>query len=98
MLVAILGLLDIIAGITIFYSVNFLALYLTYVILFKGLVSIVSVMKNRKYLDWMGLIDLVAGIALALISMNVQSVVFALAGWMILLKGFYSFIKDAFKV
>jgi energy-converting hydrogenase Eha subunit G len=98
MLVAILALFDIISGITIFYSVKLLFGYLAYIIFFKGLISVISSIRRGDYLEWMGPIDLITGIALALMSFGFQSYFFTVMAWLIFLKGFYSFIRDAFNI
>jgi uncharacterized membrane protein HdeD (DUF308 family) len=98
MIVALLSLLDIIAGITVLFSVKFLAGYMAYVIFFKGLVSTASKLKEGKYFEWMGIIDVIAGLVLALMSFNIESLIFVIVGWLILLKGLYCFIRTIFNI
>ena len=98
MIVAILGLLDIIAGITILYSVKFLTGYMAYIIFFKGLITVISNISEGNYLEWMGLVDVITGIILALLSFGVQVGFFTTIGWIILLKGSYSLIRDVFNI
>ena len=98
MIVALLSLLDIIAGITVLFSVKFLAGYMAYVIFFKGLISMASKLKEGKYFEWMGIIDVIAGLVLALMSFNIESLIFVIVGWLILLKGLYCFIRTIFNI
>jgi len=98
MIVAILGLFDIIAGITVLYSLKFLTGYLAYIVFFKGLISTVSSVATGHYFEWMGIVDLIAGTFLGLQSIGIHSGIFTTIGWLILLKGVYSLFRDVFKV
>jgi uncharacterized membrane protein HdeD (DUF308 family) len=63
MILAILGILDIIAGISLAFP-NFLVFYLGIIILVKGIFSIVGSFAAKYFLDFMGFIDLIVGLML----------------------------------
>lgn len=60
MILAILGILDILAGISLIYP-NFLVFYLGAIILIKGILSIIGSFAVKYFLDFMGFIDIVVG-------------------------------------
>ena len=63
MILAVLGILDIIAGICLVYP-NFLVFYVGVIILIKGMFSIIGSFAVKYFLDFMGFIDLVVGLML----------------------------------
>lgn len=63
MILALLGILDIIAGISLVYP-NFLVFYLGIIILVKGIFSVVGSFAVKYFFDVMGFIDVVAGVIL----------------------------------
>jgi len=63
MIIAILGILDILAGISLVFP-NFLVFYLGVIILIKGIFSIVGSFASKFFLDFMGFIDLIVGLML----------------------------------
>ncbi len=63
MLLAILGFLDILVGISLMFP-NFLAFYLGVIALIKGISSVIGSFATGFYFDFMGFIDLIAGIML----------------------------------
>ena len=63
MLIAILGFLDILVGISLMFP-NFLAFTLGVLVLLKGIFSVVGSFASGFFFDVMGFIDLIAGIML----------------------------------
>jgi len=84
MILAILGLIDIIAGFTLLFP-NFLAFYLGIVVLLKSLSSIIGGLASKAFL-LLGVIDLITGLML-IFSFSLPWF------WIIpVLKGLYSFV------
>lgn len=85
MLLSIIGLIDIIAGITLLLP-NFLGFYLGVILLLKSLSSIIGGLASKSLFFLLGIIDLIAGLMLVL-NFSIPWV------WTILiLKGLYSFV------
>jgi uncharacterized membrane protein HdeD (DUF308 family) len=85
MLLAIIGLIDIIAGLSLLFP-NFLGFYLGVILLLKSLTSILGGIASKSLFFLLGIIDLVAGLMLVL-NFNLPWV------WLILIvKGLYSFV------
>jgi uncharacterized membrane protein HdeD (DUF308 family) len=85
MLLALIGIIDIIAGITLLFP-NFLGFYLGVILLLKSLTSIIGSLASKSLFVLLGIIDLIAGLMLVL-NFNLPWI------WAILvLKGFYSFV------
>jgi len=63
MILAILGLFDIVVGISLAFP-NFLAFYIGVIILLKGISSIVGSFAVKYFFDVMGFIDVIAGVIL----------------------------------
>ena len=85
MLLAILGFLDILVGISLAYP-NFLSFYLGILILIKGILSILGSFATKYFFDFMGFIDLIAGVML-IFSFSIPWF------WLLpMIKGFYSLI------
>ncbi len=85
MILAILGLFDIIVGVSLALP-NFLAFYIGVIVLIKGVSSIVGSFAVKYFFDFMGFIDLIAGVILLL---NFSIPWF----WLLLMiKGIYSLI------
>ena len=63
MIIAILGILDIIAGISLIFP-NPLVYYIGIIILIKGIFSVVASFAAKYFLDFMGFIDIAVGIIL----------------------------------
>ena len=85
MILAILGFLDILVGVSLLFP-NFLAFYIGVIILIKGISSIVGSFAVRYFFDVMGFIDLIAG---AILVFNFPIPWF----WILpMIKGIYSLI------
>jgi uncharacterized membrane protein HdeD (DUF308 family) len=63
MLLVILGIIDILAGISMLYP-NFLAFYLGVLVLLKGISSMLSLATKNAGIVIMGVIDIVVGLSL----------------------------------
>ncbi len=85
MILAVLGFLDILVGISLIFP-NFLSFYLGILILIKGIFSIIGSFAVKYFFDFMGFIDLIAGIML-LFSFSIPWF------WILpMIKGIYSLI------
>ncbi len=64
MILLLLGLLDVIAGISLLYPGMFFSIlfYIAIAVLIKGFYSFGSSVLNNYWLDWMGAVDMVTGI------------------------------------
>lgn len=86
MILAILGFLDILVGVSLLFP-NFLAFYIGVIILLKGISSIIGSFAVKYFFDVMGFIDLAAGVILLL---NLSVPWF----WLLpMIKGIYSLIS-----
>lgn len=92
-LVAILAVVDVLAGVFILFNSPMFANYLAFIFLLKGLFSLASSFSMHYFFDWMGFADVLAGICFAFISFGWFFGFFTTIGWLILLKGIYSFIR-----
>ena len=88
MLVAALGVLDIIVGLSILFKEFFagLALVLGVIVLLKGLFSVLGSLMHKFFLDILGWVDLLAGVVL-LFSIDIPLIWLA-----IIIKGVYSIV------
>ncbi len=85
MILAILGLFDIIVGVSLAFP-NFLVFYIGIIVLIKGISSIVGSFAAKYFFDFMGFIDVIAGVILLL---NFSIPWF----WLLpLIKGIYSLV------
>lgn len=65
MFLMLLSAIDVIAGLCLLGSVKgILATVIGIIILIKGLFSVIGGVATKHYLDWMGWIDLIAGLSL----------------------------------
>ena len=86
MLLALLGIIDILAGISLIYP-NFLAFYIGIIIILKGVSSMLGVAAGNLVIVILGIIDVVAGISLVL-GLAVPWI------WLLLIvKGFFSLVS-----
>jgi len=88
MLLVVLGIFDILVGLTILFKEFFSGLILTVgvIVLIKGLFSVLGSLMNKFFLDILGWIDLLAGIVL-LFNVNIPLIWLA-----VIIKGVYSII------
>ena len=86
MLLAILGIVDILGGIILLFP-NFLAFYLGIIIILKGLSSMLSLASGNLAIIILGIVDIIAGIML-IFSFSLPFI------WLILIvKGFFSLVS-----
>jgi uncharacterized membrane protein HdeD (DUF308 family) len=92
-LVAILAIVDILAGVFILFNSPIFANYFAFIFLLKGLFSLASSLSMHYIFDWMGYSDVAAGICFLFMSFGWFFGFFTTIGWLILLKGIYSFVR-----
>ena len=92
-LVAILAIVDMLAAGFILFNFHMFANYLAFIFLLKGLFSLASSLSMHYVFDWMGYFDVAAGICFLFMSFGWFFGFFSTVGWLILLKGIYSFIR-----
>ncbi|MCD6478178.1 MAG: hypothetical protein J7K87_04200 [Candidatus Aenigmarchaeota archaeon] len=88
MLLLILGVIDILAGLCLLYPslFSFMIFYVGIIVLLKGLMSFLSSVLNNYWFDWMGIVDIIVGVAL-LIGLRIPHL------WLVpILKGLYSVV------
>jgi hypothetical protein len=103
MFLAILGVLDIIGGILLGLSgfipyigsgfVSFFGI----ILIMKGIISWISGAAKGFFLDFMGILDIIAGIMLILATYGFVIFFFPYIGILLLLKGIYSFVIGVIK-
>lgn len=86
MILVILGIIDILAGISLLVP-NFLAFFLGIVVILKGISSILSLVTGNVAIVAMGVLDVIAGIMLLL------SFSFPLVWVLMIIKGFFSLVS-----
>lgn len=87
----VLGLVDILAGISIVYP-NLLGSFLFYIAFYslgKGIISIVISLGAGYYADWMGFADIITGAVLALTVFGISFDFFLYIGVFAIIKGIY---------
>lgn len=103
MFFVILSILDMFSGlilltygsISLFHSfVSYMAAYS----LLKGVISFLSSIGMGYYFDWMGIIDMIGGIALLFLMWGFSFGFIQTIGAIVILKGAYCFIRSFFKV
>jgi hypothetical protein len=91
-----LALIDVFAGVLIishsFFSLNLIFLYFAYIVGIKGLWSMITSAGMKFYFDFMGFVDVVAGLCLALINFHVGFNFFWIIGLIMILKGLWAMI------
>jgi len=102
MLFIALSVLDIVAGFSIYSAAlaDFFAgkvlVMLTLIILSKGLWSIFTSLSAGYLFEWPGVLDIIAGLSLILISYDILTASHVLGG-LIAAKGTYYFIRSVFQ-
>ena len=86
MILVILGIIDILAGVSLIIP-NFLAYILGIVVILKGISSILSIATGNIAIVAMGVLDVIAGIMLLL------SFSFPIIWILMILKGFFSLVS-----
>ena len=88
-LIFFLSLIDVLAGLTLYYGLTYISFYLASLMIIKGIYSLLTSISAGYYFDWMGLIDFITGILLYFNLFNVF-------GLITILKGLYSLILSLF--
>lgn len=98
MFLALLGLLDVIAGIIlglsgfVSYTESGFVFMIGGVLIIKGILSYLSGAAKGFYLDFMGILDIIAGSMLVLTTWGIVLFFFPYFGVLLLLKGLYSLL------
>lgn len=93
---AVIGIIDIVAGIIIYFSGSWIFISIKYILAFSffylcfGIWSIATNELRKNYYDWRGIIDLVSAFCLASIFFGNIYNIFWLLGIIIALKGIWS--------
>ena len=92
-----LSVLDMLAGFLMLIQKHFgiALLLLGILMLVKGAYSFFSAVSSGYWLDWMGAVDMVAGISLMLIYAGFSSAVLITIGGIVVAKGAYSLVRSA---
>ena len=94
MIILFFALLDFLGGAAILSkSFAILLLYLAYAHLIKGGFSLFGSILSGYFFDWMGALDVIGGIVLILMNFNINLGFFPTIGWLLILKGTYTFIR-----
>jgi len=89
----VLGSIDIIAGVMLLFNINGgPALYIGIFMLLKGIFSVISGAASEFYFDLPGILDIIGGILIVLISAGIFLEFFVYFGLVIAIKGAYSLI------
>jgi len=92
----ILSLLDIATGVLILRNTfNPFIKYMMYFSFAKGGWSIFSSIATGHYFDWMGIIDVIAGMGLFMIYNGASFYILSTLGTLVVIKGIYSFILSS---
>jgi len=68
-------------------------IYFAYMLLIKGLISIISSIGSNYYFDWLGVTDTISGIVLVLISHGISFDFFQIVGYFLLFKACYCLMR-----
>jgi len=88
----ILALADIFSGILLYFHPDWLKLlfYFAFLCLAKGGWSLIAAFSSRFYFDFLGLLDILAGIFLLLLYYKITAPFLGIVGIMLALKGIWS--------
>ncbi|MEM5773181.1 MAG: hypothetical protein QXL86_03080 [Candidatus Aenigmatarchaeota archaeon] len=95
-----LGLIDACGAIILYFGSSFpfigaFVIYFAYMILVKGLISIFTSFP-LGYFDWMGILDVIAGICLILISYGMNYQIFSIFSLIYIFKAIYVLTRTIF--
>jgi len=96
MIVFILSAIDLLAGSLLLLNLNLLLNYIAVIIFFKGFFSVISSLGLGYWWDWMGWIDVITAIALALFSFGFPASIFTYVAYIVIFKGSYSMLRGLF--
>lgn len=88
-----LAVFDVLSGILLYFHPSFAAgllIYFSIICLAKGGWSILSAVISRFYFEFLGLLDVVVGIFLFMLSRGISLPFFSIFGIIIILKGIWS--------
>lgn len=103
MFLAILGILDLIGGIIlglsgmIPYTENGFVFMIGIILVFKGIISYLSGAAKGFFLDFMGILDIIAGFMLIMATWGFMLFFFVYFGILMILKGTYSMLIGLLK-
>jgi len=99
MIAAILSFIDIFIGYSLMSS-SFQNLfgYFAYILLAKGILSVLGSLGSGYLFDWMGYLDIIVGTALFLTTMKIYFAFFPTFGILMLLKGIYSLARSLIRI
>ena len=103
MLLAILGVLDIIAGALLgfsgmfTYAGSFFVMVIGIILLIKGVGSYIAAAAGGFFLDFMGILDIISAIMLVLTSFGFVVFFFPYFGIFMVIKGVYSIVMGLIK-
>ncbi|NPA38372.1 MAG: hypothetical protein GXN99_01095 [Candidatus Nanohaloarchaeota archaeon] len=98
--VVMLSILDIITGLLYFYDKSvssILLIGLLWFHLIKGVLSLLGSISSGYFFDWMGTIDLLAGIAVLIRGSNILTTFFSYVMILLIIKGTYTLLRGLFK-
>jgi phosphoglycerol transferase MdoB-like AlkP superfamily enzyme len=94
MIILIFALMDLLGGLAILNSAFYvLVLYLAYAHLVKGGFSLFGSILSGHFFDWMGAVDVIAGVVLLLINSHIALGFFPAVGWILIGKAIYTAIR-----
>ena len=96
MIVLILSIIDLLAGGLLLFNLNFLLNYIAIILFFKGFFSIISSLGFGYWWDWMGWVDIITSIALALFSFGLPAAIFTYVAYIVIFKGTYTMLRGFF--
>jgi len=98
MVLLILGLLDVAASITYFFNLKSMIAIFAIFSLLKGGFSLLSSYSTGYIFDWMGVVDLLKGFVLILLSFGISFEFFDYIAWAMFIKGTYTIIRVSLKI
>ncbi|MEM5853445.1 MAG: hypothetical protein QW228_03685 [Candidatus Aenigmatarchaeota archaeon] len=95
-----LGVIDACVATLLYFGLNLpllgnFAIYFAYIILFKSIISIISSLPFHVF-DWLGILDLIAGVVLILICFGVNHEIFHIFSFIYAFKVFYVLVRTIF--
>jgi hypothetical protein len=103
LVVAFLSAIDIFGGFLVINEHMFqfskgLITYFVFYFILKGFWSLGTSVGSGYLFDWLGVVDLLIGIILFLMSKNIQMSFFYIIGWAEIFKGGYCFLRSLLRV
>lgn len=99
MIATILGIIDIFIGYSLMSnSFQNLFGYFAYILLAKGILSVLGSLGSGYLFDWMGYLDIIVGTVFFLTTLKIYFTFFTAIGLLMMLKGIYSLVRSLFKI